>query len=140
MSRLTHLRHRGHTMACRALLDEIGLNLNAPDPSGDNVVLDLNLRRRCVPLVGRAARDIRRLSMPGTRLVQVDHATRNFRALMCMYSFDYAGIGHLLLRHCLSEAQQKSASLEVVRAVLSSGSSLAFVLSSGLQRSWAPAR
>jgi|SRR4030081_3586403 hypothetical protein len=94
----------------------------------------------CVPLVGRAARDIRRLSMPGTRLVQVDHATRNFRALMCMYSFDYAGIGHLLLRHCLSEAQQKSASLEVVRAVLSSGSSLAFVLSSGLQRSWVPAR
>jgi hypothetical protein len=35
---------------------------------------------------------------------------------------------------------KKSASPEVVRALLSSGRSLAFVLSSGLQRSWAPAR
>jgi len=35
---------------------------------------------------------------------------------------------------------KKSASLEVVRAVLSSGSSLAFLLSSGLHRSWALAQ
>jgi hypothetical protein len=49
------------------------------------------------------------VSMPGNRLVQVDYATRNFRALMCRHSFKRAGIGHFFLRNRLSEAQQKRA-------------------------------
>jgi hypothetical protein len=47
------------------------------------------------------------VSMPGNRLVQVDHATRNFRALMCRHSFKRAGIGHFFLRNRLSEAHKK---------------------------------
>ena len=60
---------------------------------------------------------------------------------MCMRLFERAGIGHFFPRNCSSELNKKeSASLDVIRAALSSGRRLASILNLGLQRNWTPAR